>query len=103
MHRIALLLTLAFVAHQAHADTTLCQSINGRTTCTHATGNVRCTSINGDTRCVPVDADHMADSPALPEISLPGVDIRTSKGRLHVQAGETEVDVPVAGFTAEQE
>jgi hypothetical protein len=94
MHRIALLLTMAVIAHHAHADTTICQGIDGHTTCTHATGNVRCTSINGETRCTAVEPQQSVTPPDLPDITLPGIDIHHDHGRLRVRSGNTEVEVP---------
>lgn len=93
MYRIALLLTMAVIAHHAHADTTLCQSINAHTTCTHATGNVSCTSINGETRCTAIEPDQSVNPPQMPDITLPGL-FRHDHGRLRVRSGDTEVDVP---------
>ncbi|HLO78116.1 MAG TPA: hypothetical protein VK196_16805 [Magnetospirillum sp.] len=98
MIRLAPLLALGLSlasAHLARADTDLCQTINGRTTCTHAGGNVRCTTLNGETRCTALETPDLAEPPAdLPAITVPGVDIRSEDGRLHVRAGGTVVDVP---------
>lgn len=93
MHRLALLLTMACVA--AHADTEICQSVNGRTTCTHASGNVSCTTVNGETRCTPIAPEQAApEPPALPELTLPGIDIhQDDNGRLRVRAAGTTVEV----------
>lgn len=95
MLRLAVLLTMACAA--AHADTEICQTVNGQTTCTRASGNVSCTTINGETRCTPIEPEQMdpQDEPPLPELPLPGIDIRQDKhGRLHVRAGGTSVELP---------
>lgn len=80
----------------AHADSEICQTVNGRTHCVHATGNVSCTTINGETRCTQMDAEQMdaeqTEAP-LPEITAPGVNIRRDGSKLHVQAGGTEIVV----------
>lgn len=92
MMRLALLLTLACAA--AHADTEICQTVNGRTTCTHATGNLACVSVNGETRCTRLDGQSTQAPPTLPDIAAPGVDIRQENGRLRVRAGGIGIEVP---------
>lgn len=94
MHRLALLLTMACVA--AHADTEICQSVNGRTTCTQASGNVSCTTLNGETRCTPIAPEQaVPPPPPLPDLAMPGIDIRQDdNGRLRVRAAGTSVEVP---------
>lgn len=94
MHRLALLLTLACAS--AHADTEICQSVNGRTTCTHASGNVSCTTVNGEIRCTPIDPEQaVPEPPPLPDLTMPGVEIRQdSDGRLRVRAAGTSVELP---------
>lgn len=98
MLRLALLLTMACAA--AHADTEICQSVNGRTTCTHASGNVSCTTINGETRCTTIEPDQVQpESPTMPDLSMPditmpGIDIRQgTDGRLRVRAAGTTTSV----------
>lgn len=94
MYRLALLLTMACAA--AHADTELCQSLDGRTTCTRMSGNVSCTTINGETRCTRLpDGDRQAEPPppVMPDLALPDLDIRQDSGRLRVRAGNTEVEM----------
>lgn len=91
MHRIALLLTAAILAHPARAETTMCQSINGKTTCTHAEGSLSCVTINGDTRCTSSEADT-----SLRSAQTPRPDIQMDPdGRLHVRTPDgTVIDIP---------
>jgi len=86
-----LTLALLLLSTAALADTEICQTVNGRTTCTRAEGNVSCVTINGETQCTPIDPDK---PPPLPEISMPGVEVRQEGGRTVIIAGGTEVTLP---------
>lgn len=79
---------LALSGAASHADTEICQTVNGRTHCVHATGNVSCTTVNGETRCTKINPEQPEP---LPDIAIPGVDMRRDGDRLHVQAGGTEI------------
>ncbi len=93
MPRLLTALALFLVCNAgARADTEVCQTVNGRTTCTHAEGNVSCISINGETRCTPAHPDSLKQP--MPDMTMPGVEVREENGRTKVTAGGTEIWLP---------